>query len=374
MRLAVLAHDKFDPGSAKTAHAVVKYAREGWSGDEVVAVVDRAKSGRDASEFVGAIGKGIPVVASVREALRLSPQALVVGIAPVGGALPADWRGDLRDALAAGLRVVSGLHTAIAKDPEFSRHAALIQDVRHQHPPQRIATGEALAVEALVVTAVGTDCSSGKMTAAIELTREARRRGLKAAFVATGQTGIMVGCDAGAPLDALVSDFVAGAMEECVLKAAHAKPDIIFVEGQGSITHPAYAGVTAGLLHGSFPDVLLMCDEPRREFLRHLVEPPRWVKPSPARERAVVEAHVAQQTGARVGAAALMTRGLTEDEHRAEVVNAEKELGVPAGDVFRGGTGRILDGLLAEARRRGLWDDRGFVRGVKTARVQKGVV
>ena len=374
MRLAVLAHDKFDPKNAKTAHAVVKYAHDGWSGDEVVAVVDRSKAGRDSSEFVGEAGKGVPIVASVREALRFRPDALVIGIAPVGGALPADWLEDVEAALSSGVKVVSGLHTSLARDPRLQKWAGLITDVRHQHPPQRIATGEGLGVESLVVTAIGTDCSSGKMTASIELAREARRRGLKAAFVATGQTGIMVGCDAGAPLDALVADFVAGAMEECVLKAYDkSQPDIIFVEGQGSITHPAYAGVTAGLLHGSFPDVLLLCDEPRREFLT-MPGPLQFVKPSPARERALNEAHAAQTTQARVGAVALMTRGLAPEAHDAEVQTVERELGVPAGDVFRSGAGRILDGILAEARRRGLWGDKGFARGVKSARVAKGVV
>ena len=374
MRLVVLAHDKFDPRNAKTAHAVVKYAREGWSGDEVVAVVDRQKAGRDASEFVGAVGKGIPVVATVRETLPLRPDAVVIGIAPVGGALPQDWTADIEAALSSGVRVISGLHTSVARDPRFARWAHLVQDVRHQHPPQRITTGEGVGVEALVVTAVGTDCSSGKMTAAIELTKEARRRGLKAAFVATGQTGIMVGCDAGAPLDALVSDFVAGAMEECVLKAYDkARPDVIFVEGQGSLTHPAYSGVTASLLHGSFPDVLLMCDEPRRELVT-MPGPLKFVKPSPARERVLNEAHLAPTTQARVGAAALMTRGLSQEEYLAERDVVERELGVPAGDVFRGDAARVLDGILAEARRRGLWDDKGFVRGVKAARLAKGVV
>lgn len=376
MRLAVLAHDSFDPRHAKTAHCVIRYARLGWSGDEVVCVVDRQKAGRDAGEAIGEVGRGIPIVASVADALALAPppDALVIGIAPVGGALPPDWRGDVQEALAHGLHVVSGLHTPLAADPQFSEHAARIRDVRHQRPPPRITTGEGLAIESLVVTAIGTDCSSGKMTASVELAREARARGLDAAFVATGQTGIMIGhADAGAPLDALVSDFVAGAMEECLLKAAERRPDVIFVEGQGCLTHPAYAGVTASLLHGSFPDVLLLCDEPRREFLS-MGGAVRFVKNSPARERALAEAHLAQVTRARVGAAALMTRGLEDEEARAEVALAEKELGVPAGDVFRGDAGKLLDGVLAEARRRGLWSEKGFVRGVKGARFGRGVV
>ena len=371
MRLLVLAHDSLGPRTAKTANAVLKYAADGWSGDVVVAVVDRSKAGRDAGEFVGPHGAGVPVVASVAEGLGLGPEGLVIGIAPVGGALPPDWRADIEAALAAGLRVVSGLHTPLK--PAFPAHAHLVRDVRHEHPPQRITTGEGLAVDSLVVLHVGTDCNSGKMTSAIELTREARRRGLKAAFVATGQTGIMVGCDAGAPIDALVSDFVAGAVEECVLQAAKGNPDVIFVEGQGSLTHPAYSGVTASLLHGAFPDVLVLADEPRREHIT-LKAVVRFRKTARAFERDVNEMHLRPTTQARVGAVALMTPGLTDQEAAEEAARAEKDLGVPAGDPFRGGAPRILDGVLAEAQRRGLWDEEGFVRGVKPKRVAAGVV
>lgn len=362
MRIVLLAHEKFSPKDAKTAHCVLRYAKLGWSGDEVAAIIDRSKVGRDAADFVGDVGRGVPIVATLADALPLRPDTLVIGIAPVGGALPADWLSDVEAALRAGLRVVSGLHTRISD--HFPGHEKQIREVRHEHPPNRIATGEAMGVDALVVTMVGTDCSSGKMTASVELAMEAKRRGLKAAFVATGQTGIMIGADAGAPLDALVADFVAGATEALVLQAAAKKPDIIFVEGQGNVTHPAYAGVTAGLLHGSFPDALVMCDEPRREFLSLPPGPVRFVKNSARRERELCEAHLASTTQARVVAAALMTRGLDEADYRAEVASAEKELGVAAGDVFRGDTGKLLDAILANAPS----------RDAKRARYQKGVV
>lgn len=380
MRLVLLAHEKFSPGSAKTAQGAIIYAKNGWSGDDVVAVIDRAKAGRDAAEFVPG-ANGIPVVASASDALRFRPDALMIGIAPVGGALPADWRPDIEAALAAGVKIISGLHTALK--PDFPEHAHLIRDVRHEHPPQRITTGEGMFVDSLVVTLVGTDCNSGKMTSSVELVREARRRGLSAAFVATGQTGIMIGCDAGAPLDALVADFVAGAAEELVLHAAKKRPDIIVVEGQGTLTHPAYTGVTASLLHGSMPDVLVLADEPRRTHLRMPPGPVAFEKPSLSFERDLNEAHLRPTTRAKVGAVALMTPGLTDAEYREARDRAEKELGVPAGDVFRGetaaqqgadvpagtsGTARVLDGVLAEARRVGLWDERGFRRGVKPAR------
>ena len=373
MRLLLLAHDKFGPATAKTAHSILLYARQGWSQDEVVGVVDRSKAGRDAGEFVGAVGKGVPIVASVRDGLALRPEALAIGIAPAGGALPADWREDVLAALRAGVRVVSGLHTALAADPELAPYKALIRDVRHERPPQRITSGEGMRVDALVVLAVGTDCNSGKMTVSVELAKEARRRGLKAAFVATGQTGIMIGADAGAPIDALVSDFVAGAVEECVLKAAQGQPDIIFVEGQGSLTHPAYSGVTASLLHGAFPDVLVLADEPRRELLT-MPGVLKFRKSHPRVERALNEAHLAPTTKARVAALSLITRGMTDDEYARAADELSKDLGVPAADIFRGGTPAILDGILAEAKRVGLWDERGLRRGVKPSRWPEGSV
>lgn len=366
MRLALLAHDKFGPQSAKTAMGAIVYSRKGWSGDEVVCVIDRSKSGEDAGAHLGDVAKGIPIVRSTAEALRFRPDALMIGIAPVGGALPADWRADVDAALEAGVRVISGLHTALR--PQFPRHAHLVRDVRHEHPPQRITTGDGLFVDALVVTFGGTDCNSGKMTSAVELTMEARRRGLKAAFVATGQTGIMIGCDAGAPLDALVSDFVAGATEELVLAAAKQQPDIIFVEGQGTLSHPAYSGVTASLLHGSFPDVVVLADEPRRQELRMPPGPVAFRKPSLQFERDLNEMHLGPTSGGRVGAVALMTPGVPAGEYEETRARVEKELGVAAGDVFRGEAGRILDGVLATARERGLWDERGFRRGVKPGR------
>ena len=370
MRLALLAHDKFGPQSAKTAMGAIVYARNGWSGDEVACVIDRSKPGQDAGAHLGEVAAGIPIVATTREALALDIQALVIGIAPVGGALPADWRADVEAALVAGVRVISGLHTALK--PSFPKHAHLVRDVRHEHPPARITTGEGLFVDSLVVAFGGTDCNSGKMTSAVELTREARRRGLKAAFVATGQTGIMIGCDAGAPLDALVSDFVAGATEELVLRAAKKQPDIIFVEGQGTLTHPAYSGVTASLLHGALPDVVVLADEPRRMELRMPPGPVTFRKPSIAEERDLTEMHLRATSGGRVGAIALMTPGLSPAEY-AEIRDAvEKETGLAAGDVFRGDAARVLDGVLTTARARGLWDERGLKRGVKPARQVRG--
>lgn len=353
MPLLVIAHDRLDPSRAKTANALVKYGR-----DPVVAIVDRSHAGGDAGDHLGPHARGIPIVASVAEGLRHGPDAVAIGIAPVGGALPDSWRPDLRAALERGLTVVSGLHFFLGDDPELAAvaaaHGGRIVDVRRHPRPLRITSGEGARVPALVVTHVGTDCNSGKMTAAVELAAEARARGMNAAFVATGQTGIMIGCDAGAPIDAIVSDFVAGAVEEMVLDCAARGFNPIFVEGQGSLTHPAYSGVTCSLLHGSFPDLLVLSDEPRREHLGVYREAPYLQrKNSLTTEIALNEALAAPATGARVAALSLMTRGLSDAEHDKEVEKAERETGVPAADVFRGGRAKLLDAVLDAARREG---------------------
>ncbi|MHB8585820.1 MAG: DUF1611 domain-containing protein [Thermoplasmatota archaeon] len=376
-RIAILAHDAFDPTHAKTGHALLRYARAGWSGDEVVAVIDRAQAGKDASAAVGPIGSGIPIVASVAEARAKRPDVLAIGIAPVGGALPGEWRTEIADALRAKWKVVSGLHTFLAEDPEFASLAGpagdRIWDVRRwPRERYRIATGQAALVDAVVVTLVGTDCSSGKMTTAIELTREARRRGIEAGFVATGQTGLMVGADSGAPLDAIPSDFVAGAMEEAVVAAANQGREILFVEGQASIAHPAYSGVSLSLLHGSFPDLLVLCGEPARRVLRFKSAIPFPTNPFPM-EGALNEAVCGPRTGARVAAVALMTPGRSAAEYEAEVARTETEMHVSAGDVFRGDAGRILDGVLRAAEAKGLWRDGRYV-GAKSKRTPGSAV
>ncbi|HEV8360267.1 MAG TPA: DUF1611 domain-containing protein, partial [Candidatus Thermoplasmatota archaeon] len=195
MRALILAHDKFTPITAKTGVCLLRYRR-----GDIVAVVDRARAGSDAGEVLPE-ARGVPVVRSVAEALRLEPDTLFIGIAPVGGDLPQDWRDDLKAAVERGMTIVSGLHLFLGDDPELSalaaQHGAKLVDVRRPPARRRVANGDARFVEGAVVLTVGTDCSTGKMTASVELHREALQRGLPSAFVATGQTGIMVGCDEG---------------------------------------------------------------------------------------------------------------------------------------------------------------------------------
>ena len=248
-RLAVLAEGSFNPLEGKTALGVLRYRPE-----EVAAVIDSTRAGRTCEACVG-IGGAIPVVADVASAAVLGADSLLIGIAPQGGELPDVWRSLVRDALERGWDVLSGLHRFLADDAELAalaqeRGAALL-DMRRTPPRRPIAAARAASVEALVVLTVGSDCNVGKMTAALELRRELMARGVSAAFVATGQTGIFV-ADRGTAVDAVPADFVAGFTEEMVLEAAR-EADVVLVEGQGALRHPGYSGVTLALMHGAAP-------------------------------------------------------------------------------------------------------------------------
>jgi D-glutamate N-acetyltransferase len=341
MRALVLAHDKFTPISAKTGVCLLRYRR-----GDIVGVVDRAKAGTDAGEVVTE-ARGVPVVRSVEEGLKLQPDTLVIGIAPVGGALPEEWRPDLRMAIERGWTILSGLHVFLADDPELgplaARHGAQLVDVRRPPARKRIATGDARLVEGTVVLTVGTDCSSGKMTASVELHRESLRRGLPSAFVATGQTGIMVGADAGVVIDAVVGDFMAGETERMVLDCAQRGKRLVWVEGQGSITHPAYSGVSAALLHGASPDWLVLCHDATRRERKGFANFPL----APLREEVTMNEHLLKwTTGGRVVGVALMTLGMSDEEAREAVQRCELETGLPTTDVVRYGPGKLLDAVL----------------------------
>ncbi|MGQ0536540.1 MAG: DUF1611 domain-containing protein [Methanobacteriota archaeon] len=346
MRLAILAHDKLGPVTSKTGTSIIRYGR-----DKVVAVIDRSKAGDTCDKYLHDIGHGIPIVASMREAMAYRPQGLAIGIAPVGGALPSDWRRDIRLALSNRLKVVSGLHAFLADDAEFARlskkHRAKIVDVRRFTGKRRIATGEARKVACPVVYTHGTDCSSGKMTTAVEIVRAARERGVKAMFAATGQTGIMIGCDAGAPIDAIVSDFAAGAAEELVLKCAKKGAELIVVEGQGTLAHPAYSGVTLSLLHGSFPDFIVVSHDPRRP---HRTAFPGFRVLSPSEEIRLAEAMMANVSGGRAVGVALMGPGMTDEEIDSEIKRQEADTNLPCTDPVRYGAGTLVDAILEAAK------------------------
>jgi uncharacterized NAD-dependent epimerase/dehydratase family protein len=332
-RYLILAEGRSDdPHYGKTMRGVVRYRPH-----PVVAILDSARAGEEY--------EGIPVVASVEEAMPLRPTTALVGVALAGGRLPPEWRDLLRDSLGAGLDLEAGMHEFLAEDPELAALArergGEIRDVRRPPDDLSVPTGENLAHDASVVLTVGSDCAIGKKTVALELDREARRRGLSSVFVPTGQTGIMI-AGWGIAVDAVVADFLAGAAERLVVEGAR-RGDLLFVEGQGAITHPQFSGVTLGLLHGSAPHALVLCHAAGATELEGC--PGHPVAPLPVLVELYERLSLAVRP-ARVVAVAVNTAGLDDDAARRSLAEAEAETNLPADDAVRFGSERLLDAVL----------------------------
>ena len=268
------------------------------------------------------------------QAAQQGARAMLLGVAPVGGAIPPHWIPAMIAALEAGLDLVSGLHTRLGSIPEVvaaaERTGRRLLDVRHTDRSFEPGTGVKRAGKRLLT--VGTDCALGKKYTALALEGAFRRRGLDADFRATGQTGIMI-AGSGMPLDAVVADFIAGAAEVLSPDAAPEHWDVI--EGQGSLFHPAYAGVSLGLLHGSQPDVIVLCHEPGRT---HLLGYPEFPTPS-LPDAIALHIRMGALTNPRVRCAGVSfnTASLSHAEAEALVARASRELDLPVADPMRGG-------------------------------------
>ena len=280
---------------------------------------------------------------TVPEAAARGARTLVVGVANRGGVIGSTWVSTLLDALEAGLDIAAGLHQRVADVPELraaaERLGRQIADVRHPSPPpSRVGNGRRRSGKRLLT--VGTDCSCGKMYATLAIDREMRSRGLDADFRATGQTGILI-TGSGISVDAVVADFISGAVEELAPEADPEHWDLI--EGQGSLFHASYAGVTTGLIHGAQPDALVMCHEPTRTHMRGL---PHYPLPSigECMERCRATARLTNPDARFVGIA-VNTSALGEEEARECVDAIEKQHGIPAVDPIRHGAGAIVSAL-----------------------------
>jgi uncharacterized NAD-dependent epimerase/dehydratase family protein len=326
-----------DPHYGKTAHGVLRYRR-----DDVVAILD---SRRDP----GTTEDGVPVVRTVEEAMQFEPTTALVGVATQGGRFPPAWLDLLRQCVDAGLDIENGLHIFLADDPELAELARSrgveLRDLRRPPKDLSTATGENLAVPATIVLTVGSDCAIGKMTVSLELDREARGRGLKSVFVPTGQTGIAI-AGWGIAVDAVVSDFIAGATERLVVEGHERGGELLWVEGQGAILHPVYSGVTLGLYHGSVPHALVLCHEVGHDEIEGAGGGPHRIPSLPElvdlHERLALPARPA-----RVVAIALNTRRVGEDEARQAIAAAEAETGLTADDPLRFGAARLVDAALS---------------------------
>ena len=335
MRIAILAHEKF-PDEAKTAVGILRYADH-----EIVGVLDRERAGDRVRDYLSGT-QDAPIVEGIGELPVCD--ALVVGIAPIGGGFEPAWRPDVRAAIERGWDVIAGLHDFLAEDEEFARlaeeHGVSLRDVRRPPEDLTVAAGTAGDVEARVVLTVGTDCSSGKMTGTFELRDAARERGLDAAVVPTGQTGLMIS-DRGIAIDRVVSDFAAGATERLVEEVGDR--DVLFVEGQGALAHPAYSGVTASILHGSQPDSMVLCHVAGRETVGGYDD---YRLPDPATYAALYEQALAPVAEGTVDAGFLNTASLDGPAAEKAIAAYADSLGVPATDPVRHDADDVLDAVL----------------------------
>ena len=340
--LAIFAEGLFAKHNGKTAHGVIRYGNR-----EVVAVIDSTQAGRTAEEVVPFCLHPVPIVASVEQAIELGAHALLIGVAPTGGKLDPAWRPPLLEAIAAGLSLEAGLHAQLSDDPELRRAADArgvgLRDLRAAPGDLGVPEGPYSRRQGVrVVHSVGSDTVIGKKVVTLELDRLARENGERSVYVPTGQTGVAI-AGWGISVDHVISDFVAGAGERLVREGSE-RGDLLFVEGQGALFHPAYSGVTLGLLHGCAPDLLVLVHKAGAHAIRNYPDLP--IPPLPE----LIDAYerVARRVRpTRVAAIALNTADLAGDEEaRAAIEATRAETGLVADDVVRFGPERVLTAVL----------------------------
>lgn len=334
-KMLILTEGHSNPHTAKTASCLIRYCR-----DEVIALLDSTQQGKTTQELLG-VGGDLPVVGSISDAP--GAKTLLLGIAPPGGKIPAPWRQVILAAIGRGMNVVSGLHDFLTEDQEFvaaaRKYGVALTDVRKNNEKD-VARRIGLQDKCLRILTVGHDCSVGKMVAGVELTNALKQRGRDAKFIATGQTGIMVEGD-GCPIDRVIADFVSGAVEKMILANQHR--EMVIVEGQGSLIHPSYSGVTLSLMHGSFPHAMIFVYEIGRETVTgvdHVRIPPlkRMIE--------INEMMASVERPTRVIGIAMNSRRVSDAEANAERESVRKETGLPVCDLIRHGPDELVDAIL----------------------------
>lgn len=279
---------------------------------------------------------------TISQAARQGARTVLIGVAVRGGAIPDSWTPHLVEALSHDMSIANGLHMPLDSKPEIIQAAkssrGLLQEVRRPSGLFHVANGSSRSGHRLLT--VGTDCSVGKMYTALAITREMRSRGMDADFRATGQTGIFIE-GSGVPVDAVVADFISGSIEQLCPAASDHHWDLI--EGQGSLHHPSFAGVSLGLLHGAQPDCLVLCHEPTRTHMRGL---PDRVLPSIEDAMAInLENAEAVQENVRFTGISVNTKHLDQSESERYLASLEDSQQLPCVDPFRTGVGSIVDNL-----------------------------
>ena len=342
LKALVLCEGHFGDPSGKTAHGLVRYSDL----YEVVGVIDSALAGRDAGDYLDGRPSGVPIVASFQEGLQAGPTHLVMGVATDGGRLPPEYRPILREALQAGLHVVSGLHEKLEQDAELAAlakaHGVTVKDVRTVPPKDELHffTGKIEEVTCPVLAVLGTDSAIGKRTTARVLVKALNEAGYRAVFVGTGQTGRLQGAKYSIILDSIVNDFVTGEIEHAVHEAwRNESPDVIVVEGQGGLTHPGYPGGYEIICGARVKGVILQ-HAPGRATLDGF---PMYPMGDPARDVSIAET----LSGHPLVAITLNHENLSREEVEAWKKRLRERFGHPVTDVLLDGPGPLVETVVA---------------------------
>jgi uncharacterized NAD-dependent epimerase/dehydratase family protein len=344
----ILCEDGFGKTRGKTAAGLVRHSLR----FKILCVVDSKQAGKDAGEVLDGKKAGIPIYASVEESLKKlkeRPQWMIIGVATIGGMLPPEFREPVKAALRNGVGIQSGLHEWLADDKEFAplakKHGAQIVDIRKEPPLEKMHyyRGLAAKMDCIRIPVLGTDAASGKRTTAVILTKELNDRGVKTAFVATGQTGLLQGSKYGIPLDAIRGDFVVGELEDAIVRAyENERPKVIIVEGQGALSHPAYVVGSRTIVNASAPNTVVLQHAPGRKYRSYHADELHLPNGTIDREMELIRAFA--QTD--VIGIALNHENLTREEVERHIKEYERKYGVPVCDVLVDGPGKIADAIV----------------------------
>lgn len=340
----VYCEGNFGAIDGKTANGLVRHSEK----YQILSVIDSEQSGLDTGVVLGYPANSIPLVSDLDHAIELAgrvPDYFIFGIAPASGMLSAVERGIVLEAMSRGMHVVSGLHEFLGEDAEFlaaqAEHSVTIHDVRRPRDKKDLRTfcGAIKSVTCPRIVVLGTDCAIGKRTTATILTKSLNDRGIKAVLVGTGQTGLIQGAKYGVALDAIPSQFCAGEMEAAVVEAFLGEhPDVIIVEGQGALSHPAY--LTSGfILKGSQPQAVILQHAPARKRMADFPDVPM---PKPKREINLIQTF----SDTKVIGLTINHENMSDADISAAILLYELQLGIPATDALARPTDRLVDMVL----------------------------
>lgn len=345
----VLCEGAFNRTGGKTAAGLVRHSLR----FKILGILDSTLAGQDAGEVLDGKKAGIPIFSSVTDALKKldkKPDYLIIGVATIGGMLPKAFRTAVREAIKNKVNIASGLHEWLADDPEFTKlakeHGVTITDIRKEPPLEKMHYYRNLAskMKCIRIPVLGTDAASGKRTTAVILTKELNERGVKTAFVATGQTGLLQGSKYGIPLDAIRGDYVVGELENAIdLAYRNEKPDLIIVEGQGALSHPAYVTGSRAIVNASAPNAVVLQHAPGRKWRTYHETELHLPNGTIEREMELVRV----SAGCDVIGITINHQNMTRAEVEEKTAEYEKKYGVPACDVLVDGPGKIADAIIA---------------------------